>query len=135
MKTDVRSGKCKKCALVGFLLSLVLTSCSFTFIPFAPRPLDIPPAIIIGNDSQLGRSQDVVVLRVRLVKVPSEGYLSASLYLKTNRTEKRIAEDSKLITQSTGNLEFAFPEAKLGEYRAYLFWQGNIVRQFEYKLE
>jgi hypothetical protein len=120
---------------VFFFLSLGLTSCSFTFIPFAPRPLNIPPAIIIANDSALGRSQDSLVLRVRLVKVPSEGYLSASLYLKANRTEKRIGEDSKLISQNSSQLTFSFPDAKIGEYRAYLFWQGNIVRQFEFKLE
>jgi hypothetical protein len=119
---------------LAFVLCL-LPACSFTFLPFAPRPLAIPPAIIVGNDSSLGRSRDTVVLRVRLVKVPSEGYLSASLYLKTNRTERRIGEDSKLIAPDSSRLEFVFPEAKTGEYRAYLFWQGNIVRQFEFRLE
>jgi hypothetical protein len=119
---------------LAFVLCL-LSACSFTFLPFAPQPLAIPPAIIVGNDSSLGRSQHAVVLRVRLVKVPSEGYLSASLYLKANRTERRIGEDSKLITSNSSNLEFVFPDAKTGDYRAYLFWQGNIVRQFEFKLE
>jgi hypothetical protein len=119
---------------LAFVLCL-LPACSFTFLPFAPRPLGIPPAIIVGNDSSLGRSQNTVVLRVRLVKVPGEGYVSASLYLKANRTERRIGEDSKLITPDSSNLEFVFPEAKTGEYRAYLFWQGNIVRQFEFRLE
>ena len=115
--------------------ALCLLSCSFTFIPFAPRPLEIPPAIIIGNDSVLSRSQDSIVLRVKLTKVPNEGYLSASLYLKTDRTEKRIAEDSKLITSASSELVFTFPEAKIGQYRAYLFWQGSIVRQFEFVLK
>jgi hypothetical protein len=127
-------GQKAKVWLLPFAFCL-LPACSFTFIPFAPRPLDIPPAIIIGNDSALRRSQDTVVLRVRLVKVPSEGYLSASLYLKANRSEKRIGEDSKLVTPDSRDLNFVFPEAKIGEYRAYLFWQGNIVRQFEFKLE
>ncbi|MFN3266571.1 MAG: hypothetical protein ACK41E_07000, partial [Deinococcales bacterium] len=99
------------------------------------RPLAIPPAIIIAKDSNLGRSQDTIVLRVRLLKVPSEGYLSASLYLKANRSEKRVGEDSQLVTPNSSSLEFVFPEAKTGEYRAYLFWQGNIVRQFEFELE
>ena len=125
-------GKSSYLRLLPF--ALLLCSCSFTFIPFAPRPLEIPPAIIIANDSVLSRSQNTMVLRVKLTKVPSEGYLSASLYLKTERTEKRIAEDSKLITTNSRNLEFIFPEAKLGQYRAYLFWQGSIVRQFEFDL-
>ncbi len=122
----------------GFLLAIslgLLSSCSFTFLPFTPRPLDIPPAIIIANDSVLTRSQNSIVLRVNLIKVPNEGYLSASLYLKTDRTERRIAEDSKLISTDSRNLEFSFPDAKLGSYRAYLFWQGSIVRQFEFTLE
>lgn len=138
MKTISEQSKKQKAKRGYFyLLSLLffLVSCSFTFVPFAPRPLAIPPAIIIASDSSLGRSQDSMVLRVRLVKVPSEGYLSASLYLKANRTERRIGEDSKLITADSSSLEFVFPEAKTGEYRAYLFWQGNIVRQFEFKLE
>jgi hypothetical protein len=118
-----------------FFLLPLLCSCSFTFIPFAPRPLEIPPAIIIANDSLLTRSQNTIVLRVKLTKVPSEGYLSASLYLKTDRTEKRIAEDSKLITTASRDLVFSFPDAKIGQYRAYLFWQGSIVRQFEFVLE
>jgi hypothetical protein len=122
-------------ALYALFGAFCLTSCSFTFLPFAPRPLAIPPAIIVGNNSSLARAQDTMVLRVRLVKVPSEGYLSASLYLKANRSERRIGEDSKLITPDSSNLEFVFPEAKTGEYRAYLFWQGNIVRQFEFKLQ
>ncbi len=126
-------GKSKIFRLLPFAFCLL--SCSFTFIPFAPRPLEIPPAILIGNDSVLGRSQNEIVLKVNLVKVPSEGYLSASLYLKSDRTEKRIAEDSKLVTQNSRDLEFRFPNAQLGQYRAYLFWQGSIVRQFEFNLK
>lgn len=125
-------GKSWYICLLPFALCLV--SCSFTFIPFAPRPLEIPPAIIIGNESVLSRSQNSIVLKVKLTKVPSEGYLSASLYLKTDRTEKRIAEDSKLITTTSSDLVFSFPDAKIGQYRAYLFWQGSIVRQFEFEL-
>ena len=129
MKTEGKSNYLRLC-----LVAFCLFSCSFTFIPFAPQSLEIPPAIIIGNDSVLARSQNSIVLRVKLTKVPNEGYLSASLYLKTERTEKRIAEDSKLITSGSRNLEFIFPEAKIGQYRAYLFWQGSIVRQFEFDL-
>lgn len=133
-KAESRGWKAKGFAFC-FLLLAFCTACSFTFIPFAPRPLEIPPAILIGNDSRLTRSQDSIVLRVNLSKVPSEGYLSASLYLKTNRTEQRISEDSKLISPNSRQLEFVFPNAKIGLYRAYLFWQGSIVRQFEFSLE
>ncbi len=131
----MQSVKGKSSYLRLCLIALCLASCSFTFIPFAPQSLEIPPAIIIANDSVLSRSQNTIVLWVKLTKVPNEGYLSASLYLKTDRSEKRIAEDSKLITTASRELVFTFPEAKIGQYRAYLFWQGSIVRQFEFVLK
>ncbi len=119
------------CPLVSVLLFMALSSCTFTFLPLTPKPLEIPPAVLIGDDSVLTRSQAEIVLRIKLEKVPSEGYLSAALYLEA----KKVAEDSKLISPNAQNLEFKLGEAKLGRYRAYLFWQGNIVRQFEFNLE
>lgn len=114
------------------LLSVVaLSACSYTFIPLTPRPLELPPAILISASSVLTRSQDRIVLRVKLDAVPSEGYLSASLY----RDDERISEDSKLIDATAASLEFDLSEARVGQYRAYLFWQGAIVRQFEFALE
>ena len=110
---------------------IALSACSYTFIPLTPRPLELPPAILINAASVLTRSQDRIVLRVKLDQVPSEGYLSASLY----RDEERISEDSKLIDDAATSLEFDLSEARVGQYRAYLFWQGAIVRQFEFTLE
>ena len=117
----------------GLLLMsfIALSACSYTFIPLTPRPLELPPAILINAASVLTRSQDRIVLRVMLDQVPSEGYLSASLY----RDEERISEDSKLIDDAATSLEFDLSEARVGQYRAYLFWQGAIVRQFEFTLE
>jgi hypothetical protein len=109
----------------------VLSGCSFTFIPLTPRPLELPPAIILSATSELTRSQDRIVLRVQLQKVPNEGYLSASLYFN----DDRVAEDSKLIDAGTRDLTFDLAPASLGLYRAYLIWQGAIVRQFEFRLE
>jgi hypothetical protein len=113
------------------VLVALLGGCSFTFIPLTPRPLDLPPAIIVSATSSLTRSQDRIVLRVQLDKVPSEGYLSASLYFN----DDRISEDSKLINPETRDLTFDLAPAVLGGYRAYLIWQGAIVRQFEFRLE
>jgi hypothetical protein len=110
---------------------MLLVGCSFTFIPLTPRPLDLPPAILVNATSELTRSQDRIVLRVRLDKVPSEGYLSASLYFD----DERVSEDSKLIGAETLELTFDLAPASLGAYRAYLIWQGAIVRQFEFRLE
>jgi hypothetical protein len=114
-----------------FLLCVLLTACSYTFIPLTPRPLELPPALIVGRDSVLTRSQDRVVLRVRLQHVPEEGYLSASLL----RDDERVSEDSKLIAPGARDVEFDLSEARVGVYRAYLFWQGAVVRQFEFTLE
>ena len=110
---------------------MALGACSYTFIPLTPRPLDLPPVILISASSILTRSQDRIVLRVKLDAVPNEGYLSASLYLD----DERVSEDSKLIDGTAGSLEFDLSEARVGQYRAYLFWQGAIVRQFEFTLE
>ena len=117
--------------LLLMLSVLALGACSYTFIPLTPRPLELPPAILISASSVLTRSQDRIVLRVKLDTVPSEGYLSASLY----RDDERVSEDSKLIDATAANLEFDLTEARVGQYRAYLFWQGAIVRQFEFTLE
>jgi len=117
--------------LLLMLSVLALGACSYTFIPLTPRPLELPPAILISASSVLTRSQDRIVLRVKLDTVPSEGYLSASLY----RDDERVSEDSKLIDATAVNLEFDLTEARVGQYRAYLFWQGAIVRQFEFTLE
>ena len=117
--------------LLLILSATVLNACSYTFIPLTPRPLDLPPAILISAGSTLTRSQDRIVLRVTLDQVPSEGYLSASLY----RDDERVSEDSKLIDAAASSLEFDLSEARVGQYRAYLFWQGAIVRQFEFALE
>ena len=112
-------------------LIALLTGCSFSFIPLTPRPLELPPAIIVNAASALTRSQDRIVLNVVLDKVPNEGYLSASLYFD----DDRLSEDSRLIDPNARALTFDLAEAKLGAYRAYLFWQGAIVRQFEFVLE
>jgi hypothetical protein len=114
------------------LLALVvlLVGCSYTFIPLTPKPLDLPPAIIVNRASVLTRSQDRIVLRVKLDQVPKEGYLSASLYFN----DDRVSEDSKLI-DAPSEVEFDLSDAKLGAYRAYLFWEGAVVRQFEFVLE
>ena len=48
------------------MLSVVaLSACSYTFIPLTPRPLELPPAILINAGSTLTRSQDRIVLRAR----------------------------------------------------------------------
>jgi hypothetical protein len=116
---------------IAVTLMALLSGCTYTFIPLTPRPLELPPAIIVSATSELTRSQDRIVMRVRLDKVPSEGYLSASLYFN----DERVSEDSKLIDREARELTFDLAPAQLGNYRAYLFWQGAIVRQFEFVLE
>jgi hypothetical protein len=115
----------------AILLLTLLSGCSYTFIPLTPRPLDLPPAIIINATSSLSRASDRIVLRVKLDKVPNEGYLSASLYFN----DDRVSEDSKLIGVGVPDVTFDLAPATVGVYRAYLFWQGAIVRQFEFTLQ
>jgi hypothetical protein len=46
-----------------------------------------------------------------------------------------VTEDSKLISVNTQSLEWKLTDALLGRYRAYLFWQGDVVRALDFVLE
>jgi hypothetical protein len=115
------------------LVSLVLmlfVSCSYTFLPLTPAPLSLEPRLVLGR-SELTRSGNDILLRLEFQKIPNEGYLS----VKLERNDDPVTEDSKLISLSTQSLEWKLTDAVLGRYRAYLFWQGDVVRALDFVLE
>jgi hypothetical protein len=116
--------------LQSLIILLVVSSCSYTFLPLTPAPLTLAPRLVIGR-AELTRSGADILLRLEFLKVPSEGYLS----LKLERNDDPLTEDSKLISSDTQSLEWRLTDAVLGRYRAYLFWQGSVVRALDFVLE
>ncbi len=117
--------------ILAITLACLISSCSLGFIPLIPKKVELEPRIVLSPDSRLERQGTEILLSLDLQQVPEEGFLAAYLY----RNETKIFEDSKLIDPKSSHTEFRFSPAQLGEYRAVLFWQGNIVRQFELSLK
>jgi hypothetical protein len=115
---------------INLALVLALSSCSYTFLPLTPAPLKLEPRLVLGR-AELTRSGADILLRLEFQKIPSEGYLS----VKLERNDDPVTEDSKLISVNTQSLEWKLTDAVLGRYRAYLFWQGDVVRALDFVLE
>jgi hypothetical protein len=111
-------------------LMLLLSSCSYTFLPLTPAALSLEPRLVLGR-AELTRSGGDILLRLEFQKIPNEGYLS----VKLERNDDPVTEDSKLISQNAQSLEWKLTKAVLGRYRAYLFWQGDVVRALDFVLE
>ena len=123
--------------LAALLLGmLALSGCAFTFIPLVPKPLSLEPRFTVGAESKLERRGSDLYLTLQLVRVPAEGYVSVYLYRRNEKGgEEKIAEDSKLATPDTKALEFRLYEALVGRYRAVVFWQDSVARQFDFELQ
>jgi hypothetical protein len=115
---------------VSLVLILLLSSCSYTFLPLTPAPLGLEPRLVLGR-AELTRSGNEILLRLEFQKIPTEGYLS----VKLERNDDPVTEDSKLISADTQSLEWKLTDAVLGRYRAYLFWQGDVVRALDFVIE
>jgi hypothetical protein len=100
-----------------------------------PSKTALPVGIVLASDSALGREQAKLVLRLRLQQLPNEGYLAVYLY----RNDERVAEDSRYLTPNAltdqPEQRFSLSEAQVGRYRAIVFWQNRIVRQFELEVK
>jgi hypothetical protein len=116
--------------IVHLALIFALSGCSYTFLPLTPAPLALEPRLVLGR-AELTRSGADILLRLEFQKIPTEGYLS----VKLERNDDPVTEDSKLISVNTQSLEWKLTDAVLGRYRAYLFWQGNVVRALDFVLE
>ena len=112
-------------------LIVLLSGCAFTFIPLEPNPIRLEPKFVIGSASSLERQTSQIVLRLELRRVPQEGYVSVFLF----RNDDQVAEDSQLARPDTQNLEFRFKDAIVGRYRAVVFWQESVARQFDLEIK
>jgi hypothetical protein len=122
--------------LVVVVMILSLSGCVFTFIPLVPDKIQLEPRLTFKTGSQLVQVGEHIVLHLELAKVPSEGFVGAYLYRSLpDGGEEKIGEDSKLANPQTTSLEFRLSEAVVGQYRALVFWQGAVERQFEFELK
>jgi hypothetical protein len=122
--------------LAALLVSISLTGCVFTFIPLVPEKIHLESRLTFKNGSQLTQVGEYIVLRLELANVPSEGFVGAYLYRALpDGGEEKIGEDSKLANPQTTSLEFRLSDAVVGQYRALVFWQGAVERQFEFELK
>jgi hypothetical protein len=120
----------------ALLMMLSLSGCVFTFIPLVPEKIQLEPRLSFKTGSQLAQVGEHIVLHLELAKVPSEGFVGAYLFRALpDGGEEKIGEDSKLADPSTTSLEFRLGDAVIGQYRALVFWQGAVERQFEFELK
>jgi hypothetical protein len=120
---------------LALLLSLSLSGCVYTFIPLVPKPIVLEPRLSLKSGSGLLQVDDQIVLHLELSKVPSEGFVGVFLYRALpDGGEEKVGEDSKLAAPGTVSLEFRLADAVVGSYRALVFWQGSVERQFEFVL-
>jgi hypothetical protein len=120
----------------ALLMMLSLSGCVFTFIPLVPDLIRLEPRLTFKTGSELTRVGEHIVLHLELAKVPSEGFIGAYLYRALpDGGEEKIGEDSKLANPQTTSLEFRLSDAVVGQYRALVFWQGSVERQFEFDLK
>jgi hypothetical protein len=122
--------------LAALLVILSLSGCVFTFIPLVPEKISLEPRLAFRAGSGLKQVGEYIVLHLELAKVPSEGFIGAYLYRALpDGGEEKIGEDSKLANPKTVSLEFRLSDAVVGQYRALVFWQGSVERQFEFELK
>jgi hypothetical protein len=120
----------------ALLVLLSLSGCVFTVIPLVPEKIHLEPRLTFKAGSQLAQVGEHIVLHLELAKVPSEGFVGAYLYRALpDGGEEKIGEDSKLANPQTTSLEFRLSDAVVGQYRALVFWQGAVERQFEFELK
>ena len=113
-----------------------LSGCAFSFVPLVPKPLAFEPRFAVGAESRLERRGPDLYLTLALTSVPAEGYVSVFLYRRNEKGgEEKIAEDSKLANPGTRSLEFRLFDAVVGRYRAVVFWQDSVARQFDFELQ
>jgi hypothetical protein len=122
--------------LVVVVTMLSISGCVFTFIPLVPEKIQLEPRLTFKAGSELRQVGEDIVLHLELAKVPSEGFVGAYLYRALpDGGEEKIGEDSKLANPQTTSLEFRLSDAVVGQYRALVFWQGAVERQFEFELK
>jgi hypothetical protein len=123
-------------SITALLVMLSLSGCVFTFIPLVPEKINLEPRLAFKAGSGLKQVGEDIVLHLELARVPSEGFIGAYLYRALpDGGEEKIGEDSKLANPKTVSLEFRLSDAVVGQYRALVFWQGSVERQFEFELK
>jgi hypothetical protein len=120
-------------------LPMLLVACSYSVVPLVPQPLTRQQlavgGLVLGAESGLERQQQHLNLRLAIRGLPQAGYLSVYLY----RNDTQVAENSRYLQSEPQSqpqeLILTLSEAQLGRYRAVVFWENRVIRQFELEIK
>ena len=120
-----------------FWLALLLTSCSYTYIPLIPNTQPLESRLELHTSQGLSVENERLQLKLLLYKVPEKAWLAVQWF---GILGNEVASASKWITpESTGEeLVFKLPEdieMQHGTWRAVASFQGELIRQFSLEVK
>ncbi len=121
-----------------FGLALLLSACTYTYIPPIPRTeATPPPTFTVAPSSQLFREATGLRLSLRVTEVPTAGWVAVQWLSPRNQ---EVASDSIWFEASSNpqTTDFALPDDVTltpGEWRAVVTYGGQVARQFSLAVE
>lgn len=121
------------------LTTVVLTSCTFTYVPFIPANPQLREARFLMSESQgLRVEEEQLRLDITIKEIPKSDWLAVQWF---SPLSKEVASDSKWLEVVEGeevsehSLSFDLPvdiTLTPGYWRAVVSYQGRLIRQFGY---
>ncbi len=120
-----------------FWLLLLLTSCSYTYIPLIPSKQTKESRLELHTSKGLSTENERLQLSLFLYEVPQEAWLAVQWFEPLGN---EVASASKWVTpESVGEeLIFVLPEdieMKYGTWRTIASFQGELIRQFSLEVK
>lgn len=123
--------------LVSSLALLALSACTYSYIPPVPEARMPTPRIDVRGSAGLTRDGEGLRLQVSLNNIPEADWLAVQWFDPQNR---KVASDSTWIAPADeGETRMLYLPGSVtlsaGTWRAVLFYQGAVVRQFSIELD
>jgi hypothetical protein len=115
---------------LAFGLSLLLSSCTFLYLPPELPIQSIPEVFDISGSSGLSYKNNELELSVLLRNVPQQGWLAVQWYAPNS---KQVNSDSIWIERRDEGLTQTFTLPQIpsrGEWRAVVSFEEKLLRQF-----
>lgn len=114
------------------LFTLVLGSCTFTYIPLVRTPNPVTPRLLVGESSHLVEKETTLELVLQLETVPEPDWLAVQWFSPANEEVDATSlwlEPAAKVQRITTALS---PEVELSEglWRAVISYRGVLERQF-----
>lgn len=115
------------------LVLLVLTSCSYTYLPPVPASAisERPTRLVLSSASRLSFANQRLELQIIVLELPQEGWLELQFF---DPFATEIGSASYYMKQEDiGKVRYLYPANKVqenGTYRAIASFKGVILRQF-----